>query len=45
MTTTAIPLLPVARRQIEQWQTNTSERLALISNLIEPQLHSPSAIQ
>ncbi len=28
--TTAMPLLPVNRRQIEQWQTKTPERLASI---------------
>jgi hypothetical protein len=32
MTTTAMPLLPVALRQIEQWHTYTSERSASISN-------------
>lgn len=31
ITITAIPLLPVARRQIEQWQINTSAILEAIS--------------
>jgi hypothetical protein len=31
-TTTAIPLLPVDLRQIEQWHTKTLERSASISN-------------
>ena len=31
-TTTAIPLLPVDLRQIEQWQTKTPVRSASISN-------------
>jgi hypothetical protein len=44
MTTTAIPLLPVARRQIEQWQTKTPERSQVISKATAPQLHSPLAI-
>jgi len=39
-----MPLLPVDRRQIEQWQTITPERSALISNATAPQLHSPRAI-
>jgi hypothetical protein len=42
--TTAIPLLPVNRRQIEQWHTNTSESSALSSNATAPQLHSPFGI-
>jgi hypothetical protein len=42
--TTAIPLLPVNRRQIEQWHTYTSESSAVISNATAPQLHSPLGI-
>ena len=42
--TTAIPLLPVALRQIEQWQTKTPDGATSIAYLIAPQLHSPLAI-
>ena len=43
-TKTAMPLLPVARRHIEQWQTMMSERIASMAKRIEPQLHAPVTI-
>jgi hypothetical protein len=44
-TTTAMPLLPVDLRQIEQWHTYTPDRAASISNWTAPQLQAPVAIR
>jgi len=41
---TAIPMLPVELRQIEQWHTNISDSALYISKETAPQLHFPFGI-